>query len=79
MHSKLSIEAEEKDWRWDYSYINKMHFINCPVYSQILTSQNDDNLNHINNENKKDILILEPKIFGIGINLKQLFNKIFGK
>lgn len=77
MHSKLIVEAEEKDWRWDYSSVNEMHFINCPVYSQILTCPNEKISNNTNEE--KDIFIMEPKVFGMGIRLKQLFKKFRGK
>lgn len=75
-HSQLSEKASDKDWRWQWAYIKPMHFKSCPVYSQILTTQEKPSIKEeVSKSEEKEIVTLKPSIFGVGIDLKALFKK----
>lgn len=71
-HSQLSkIKAIPDDWRWSWSYIQPSHYSECPLYSVLVGLKTD-----LQNKDK-DIIELKPNIYGIGLDIKALFRKIF--
>ena len=68
-HRKLgSTRAKSDDWRWTWSSLSPMHYSECPLYSLIAKKHLKD---------AYDIIELKPNFYGIGVNLKALFRKLF--
>jgi len=65
------IKADRNDWRWIYSSILPLHYSECEHFSLLEKSKQGSY--------SEDIIELKPNIYGIGINLKALFKKIFRK
>jgi len=71
-HQQLEKHSEKNDWRWVWSSLAEMHFSGCPVYFQV-----NNKLPQTKSQvSEEDVLLLKPSFFGVGINLKSLYNKI---
>ena len=71
-HQKLIEENNTGSWRWNWAHIEPMHYLKCPVYSQILNSKPRV---EVAGKGKQEILTLKPTIFGFSIDLKAIFNR----
>jgi hypothetical protein len=65
-HAALSRSlAKSDDWHWAWWQMTPMHYSECPLYSVLSRTTND--------QLKPEILELKPNFQGIGINLRALW------
>lgn len=68
-HVQLAKEAHPKDWRWNWAHVEPLHYLKCPVYSQLITrpaineSTARDNLT-------QEIIEVRPEFMGISLNIR---------
>lgn len=60
-----------KDWRWEWSSLNTMHYSECSLFSQLVVSQPITT-----GSTKEEIVSLKPGAFGISIDLKKLVSRL---
>ncbi len=67
--------AGSDDWRWTWANTEGLHYSECPLYS--LLAQEAPESAHPKDKPPDEIMILKPSLYGIGINLKALFRRLF--
>ena len=75
-HSRLEKEAHLKDWRWDWQFISPMHYLACPVYSQLIARSPGPTKQDVNVPSPKEMVEIKPGFMGININLKVLLTRL---
>lgn len=70
-HRRLEKETQPKDWRWQWAFISPLHYLKCPVYSQLI-SRPSETTEHANTE----MVEVKPGFMGISLNLKVLFTRL---
>lgn len=75
-HAWLENEAQPKDWRWDWAHVEPMHYLKCPVYSQLISQAA-----HYKSRPKRppatgDLVEIKPGAFGISLNIKNLLTRL---
>jgi hypothetical protein len=63
--------ADKNDWRWAWWQMTPMHYSECPLYSLLLQAQSG--------EKKTDILGLKPGIWGISIDVRALWRRLWNR
>ena len=60
--------ASANDWRWQWSHITPLHYSECRLYSQLLSTD----VGGTDKINSKEIIEVKPGAFGITINIKEI-------
>lgn len=60
--------APATDWRWQWSQITPLHYSECHLYSQLLST----NAASTERIDAKEIIEVKPRIFGITVDMKRL-------
>lgn len=60
-------------WRREWASVSPLHYLKCPLYSQLLTSQSSSTIAEASVQNQKEILEIKPGVGGIRIDIKALF------
>jgi len=69
-HERLAARnADRSDWHWIWSEMSPMHYLECPFYS--LLSRTSDP------QRPTDVIAVRPGMFGITIDLRALWRKVF--
>jgi hypothetical protein len=69
-HLSLSrINASPEDWRWSWANILPQHYTHCDLYSLLLLSTQEKH-------DDKEVIMVKPNFYGIGIDIKALFKKM---
>ena len=58
-------------WRRVWASVSPLHYLKCPIYSQLLTSQSSPTIAEASAQ--KEILEIKPGVGGIRIDIKALF------
>lgn len=73
-HAQLVNEGvPASDWRWQWSYITPLHYSECRLYSQLLST----NAGSTDKNNAKEIFEAKPGLFGITVNIKEIVKRIW--
>jgi hypothetical protein len=75
-HSRLATETYPKDWRWAWSFISPLHYLQCPVYSQLISRPPKTTKDHVDIPPPAELVEMKPGFMGIKLNLKVLFTRI---
>ena len=75
-HAKLRKEARPADWRWTWSSISPLHYLKCPLYSQLLTSQSSSTTAEASVQNQKEIFEIKPGFMGVKMDVKAFYHRI---
>lgn len=75
-HEQLTGEAHDKDWRWQWANISTLHYVKCPVYSQLLTRVETDTKQLPSSGEVNELVEIKPSIMGISLNMKELLNRL---
>ena len=59
-------------WRRVWAFISPLHYLKCPLYSQLLTSQPSPTTAEASAQNQREILEIKPGVGGIKIDIKAL-------
>jgi len=73
-HRQLKKESYPKDWRWSWESITPLHYLQCPLYSQLIAKQKG-NLNFHQSGLKDNIIEIKPGFWGVTVDIKLLFEK----
>ena len=74
-HKHLRENAYPKDWRWNWASVSPLHYSDCPLYSQLLSSDAFFTTPEPSNNNGQDLIEVKPGFMGISINLKSLLTR----
>lgn len=66
-------QPHEKDWRWEWAFVESLHYSECPLYAPLLNGEPPP----MSEEHKSDILQVKPGFWGISLDVKQLISRIF--
>lgn len=75
-HSRLEKEAHPKDWRWQWESISPLHYLKCPVYSQLMSRPSEITEERINIPSPAEMVEVKPGFMGINLNLKVLLTRL---
>jgi len=60
-------------WRRRWASVSPLHYLKCPLYSQLLTSLSSPTIAEASVQNQEEILEIKPEFWGIRLNVKALF------
>lgn len=60
-------------WRRVWASVSPLHYLKCPFYSQLLTSQSSQTTAEASGQDQKEILEIKPEFWGIRLDVKALF------
>ncbi len=69
-HKRLEKEAYPNDWRWQWASITPLHYLKCPVYSQLISRPPETSREKIDSTAPADMVEVKPGFMGISLNLK---------
>jgi hypothetical protein len=69
--SKDRVSVDDPRWQW--SHVTPMHYSECRLYSQLLST----NAEVIEKTSAKEIVEINPGIYGISINIKEIIKRIW--
>lgn len=72
-HVQLRKKAYPKDWRWNWAYVEPIHYLECAIYLQLI-SQPTPNLTL--DKNPQEILEIKPGFMGISLNIRVLLTHL---
>lgn len=75
-HKQLGKRTYSKDWRWNWASVSRLHYLECPAYSQLLGSDSSLKTPTSENNNGQDLIEVKPGFMGISINLKSLLTRL---
>lgn len=75
-HRQLEKNAYSKDWRWSWASILPLHYIQCSMYSQILSSHDSSPAVLAPNKQEQDVIEIKPSFMGISLNIRSLFTRL---
>lgn len=75
-HSFLSKSAFPKDWRWNWSSVEPLHYLECQVYSQLLLQPLQPSSGNIVDAASGEIVEVKPSFMGISINVKRILTRL---
>ena len=75
-HRQLAEEANPNDWRWNWASVSPLHYLQCPAYSQLLSSAVPSKTGPFPIKKVQNIIEIKPSFMGVSINMRSLFTKI---
>lgn len=75
-HEQLKTDKHPNDWRWNWAHVSPLHYLKCPVYSQLLSRQSNLYQELPKSELDDEMLELKPGIAGFTINIKVLLTRL---
>jgi hypothetical protein len=73
-HAQLAKNgASANDWRWQWAYITPLHYSECRLYSQLLST----NAGGTDKIDAKEIFEVKPGVFGITVNIKEIAKRFW--
>jgi len=75
-HAKLSKSSYPKDWRWQWSHVDPLHYIECPLYSQLLSNPITDSVKTLSEQEMQELIEVKPSFCGVSLNIKVLITRL---
>lgn len=73
-HKQLGKQgAPATDWRWQWSHINPLHYSECRMYSQLVST----NVVGTDKIDTKEIIEFKLGMFGFFVNMKELVKRLW--
>jgi len=73
-HAQLVNErVPASDWRWQWAHITPLHYSECRLYSQLLST----NAGGTDKVDAKEIIDVKPGVFGITIDIKEITKRVW--
>lgn len=75
-HDRLKHEANSQDWRWQWENVALLHYLDCPVYSQLLGRDTSPSHAKPKADTNGEMVEIKPGIGGVTLNVKVLLTRI---
>ena len=75
-HAQLAKEAHPKDWRWNWAHVESLHYLKCPVYSQLMTRPAINASETIKDNSTQEIIEVKPGFMGISLNIRAALSRL---
>ena len=75
-HRLLEKEAFPYDWRWNWASVVPLHYLKCPVYSQLVSRHDLPPESFRVDNHGQNVIEVKPSFMGISINLRSLFTRL---
>jgi hypothetical protein len=75
-HERLAKDSYPKDWRWDWENIEPLHYLKCPVYSQLISNPIQNETIDVKDSSTEELFELKPGWGGIHLNIKSLLTRL---
>ena len=75
-HAQLAKEAHPKDWRWNWAHVEPLHYLECPVYSLLITRPAINKSEILKEKTTQEIIELKPGFMGISVNIRAALSRL---
>ncbi len=75
-HVRLSTIHNPNDWRWAWTHVEPLHYLNCPVYSQLASKSSPNVPNKTRNIKSVEMVEVKPGFMGINLNIRVLMTRL---
>jgi hypothetical protein len=75
-HSRLAKEAHPQDWCWQWASVSPLHYLNCPLYSQLISRPHVTSREDIDLPAPAEMVEVKPGFMGINLNLKAVLTRV---
>ena len=75
-HDKLGEIGYPKDWRWEWAHVEPLHYLKCPVYSQLISKPVRVSEGSSPEEANSEMIEVKPEFMGISLNIKVLITRL---
>lgn len=75
-HAQLAKEAHPKDWRWNWAHVEPLHYLECPVYSLLITRPVINKSEILKEKTTQEIIELKPGFMGISVNIRAALSRL---
>lgn len=72
-HVQLRKKAYPKDWRWNWAHVEPVHYLECTIYSQLISQPTP---NSTLDTNPQEMLEIKPGFMGISLNIRVLLTHL---
>lgn len=73
---RLATIHNPKDWRLTWWEVEPLHYLNCPVYSQLISKPASAIANKTEYINSEEMIEVKPGIMGINLNVRVLLTRL---
>jgi hypothetical protein len=74
-YRQIEKDSHPKDWRWQWQFISPLHYLKCPIYSQLMGRPIEATKDLINTTSVPELVEVKPGFMGINLNLKVLLTR----
>jgi len=75
-HAQLGDKAYPKDWRWQWAHVEPLHYLKCPVYSQLALKPAPVSGESSTTRATQEMIEIKPGFMGISLNIKMLLTRL---
>ncbi len=75
-HAQLAKTAYPKDWRWQWAHVEPLHYLKCPVYSQLASKPAQVSGQFSREKATKEMIEVKPGFMGISLNIRVLLTRL---
>lgn len=75
-HGWLATINNPNDWRWAWAHVEPLHYLNCPVYSQLISKPDLAASNKKGNIDAEELIEIKPGFMGISLNIRVLMTRL---
>ena len=75
-HDRPKQKANRRDWRWQWESISSLHYVKCPVYSQLLNQNPSADEVSLEPTTQAELVEIKPGFGGINLNVRELLTRI---
>ena len=75
-HAQLAEKAYPKDWRWQWVHVKPLHYLKCPVYSQLASKPAPVSGESSTERATQEMIEVKPEFMGMSLNIKVLLTRL---